>query len=229
MGPLPDRALAPFVVAPLVAIADRVLLRIVEDRVAGKLQEAVGFRHKPDVSIKGFPFLTQAVSKHFSEVHVVGRGLARGALPVSRLGMILYGVRPQGGGRVHVDGLGGTALIAFADLARLSGRRLVTLAAGDDQVEITATTSGTLGPTSPLEIRATSRIALTDGNRLQVKVVKVDRLPPGLNRTVAELLDFTVPVIGLPLGLTLVGARVVSEGVELKLSGRKTVLAGPPD
>lgn len=233
MGMLPRRLLASLSVLPLAALVDRLVLRIAEARVAARIHEAVGFGSKPKVSIKGFPFLAQAALKRFAEVHITSRDLHRGVLPIARLGLILYGVRPRGKGRVHVDGLGGTALIAFPDLVQAGNRPLITLtAAGDDLVKITASAESLVaGLASPLlgpwpEVQVTSRVSLAGGDRIQVQVVAVDRLPPQLGQTAAELLDFTVPVPSLPKGLPVVGLRVVSEGIELKISGQAAVFGG---
>ncbi|MGP4046323.1 LmeA family phospholipid-binding protein [Streptomyces sp. 2A115] len=54
----------------LFVIADRVAVGFAEDEAAGRLKTSEGLASTPNVSIKGFPFLTQVVGGELDEVEV---------------------------------------------------------------------------------------------------------------------------------------------------------------
>jgi LmeA-like phospholipid-binding len=217
--------MVPLVLVVLALAADRTVVRVAEDRVARRLRESMHLDEKPDVSIRGFPFLNQVVTGHYGEIRIAATDLPQGTVPLSRIELILYGVRPQAHSKAHVEGVGGRALISFADLARAVGRRRLTFAAAGENLLTIAATVDSLG--FPLETRATSEVTLKDGHRLQVRVVTIEGLPSHTNRAAAESLDFTVPLTNLPVGIELTGLRVVPDGIELQVSGKHTLLAAP--
>src|SRR6476646_8831852 len=49
---------------------DRIALSLAEDRAASALQTSQDLSHKPDVTVEGFPFLTQLAAGSFGEVVV---------------------------------------------------------------------------------------------------------------------------------------------------------------
>ena len=50
------------VLVGLAVVADRIALGVAEDRAASALQTSQDLTHKPDVTVEGFPFLTQLAS-----------------------------------------------------------------------------------------------------------------------------------------------------------------------
>ena len=59
--------------------ADRLAVSMAESKAADKIKSSAGADHHPDVSIKGFPFLTQVVGKELDEVDVGVDGLTTDA------------------------------------------------------------------------------------------------------------------------------------------------------
>lgn len=52
----------------LFVAADRVAVNLVEDKAADKIRSSQGLDKTPEVSIKGFPFLTQVAGRSLDEV-----------------------------------------------------------------------------------------------------------------------------------------------------------------
>src|SRR5215472_3837228 len=103
--------LVPFFAALL--IADRVALIYATNRVARQIEDR-GFPAKPQVSIAGFPFLTQVAARRLNKVMVSAAGKKLGPVEVKRLDVTLYGIRVSSGYRVRAASeLSGTALIGF--------------------------------------------------------------------------------------------------------------------
>ena len=71
----------------LFVIADRVAVGFAEDEAAEQLKTSEGLAKTPDVSIKGFPFLTQVASGELDEV-----------APPLALAAVLAGADQQPGG-----------------------------------------------------------------------------------------------------------------------------------
>ena len=114
---------------PALLIADRVALIYAVDRVARQIGDR-GFAAKPQVSIAGFPFLTQVAARRLNKVVVSAAGKRLGPVEVKRLDVTLYGIRVSSSCHVRTASeLSGTALIGFAGLAgvarpaRADGRR----------------------------------------------------------------------------------------------------------
>src|SRR5262249_2699226 len=58
--------------AGLAVLGDRLAARYAENRIATEIQKQ-GFGAKPDVTIDGFPFLTQVLDRYFPHAHMTAR------------------------------------------------------------------------------------------------------------------------------------------------------------
>ena len=89
-------AYAVVVVALLAAllIADRVAVIYLQGRIAAHIGDR-GFSARPQVTITGFPFLTQLAARRLNRVVVSATGKKLGLVEVKRLDVTLYGIRPS--------------------------------------------------------------------------------------------------------------------------------------
>ena len=97
---------------------DRAAAAYTADRIATKLQ-AEGFPVKPNVSVEGFPFLTQLISRHLDGVEVTAPRFPVGPVTASidvQATNITLDSGYQSGTIAQVTG---TGLITFASLAKL--------------------------------------------------------------------------------------------------------------
>lgn len=104
-------------------LADRIGVVAAENNVAHRLENDVNVRSTPDVSIHGFPFLTQLVSGDYHDVDVGLHGLDADGLRVERLSIHLtdahvsvQDVLRQDRSRIRVDEAKAHLLLRYDDL-----------------------------------------------------------------------------------------------------------------
>jgi hypothetical protein len=193
-----------------------------ENVMASKIQQQ-GLQHKPSVTIDGFPFLTQVVSKNFQQVNLTDADQTEGPVTITSINATAHNIRldSYGFSSGTIGSLSGTALISFSSLANtltqqvgplgslLHGAGLNLTAAGPSEVKATMNLVVTSGS-------ATWRVTLLSGNRLNIRLVGHSGLPPSL---LGSIQDIPVQIPKLPLGLTIDSVQVTSAGVVGTISG----------
>lgn len=217
-------------VAGLLLVADRVGVGLAEKAVADRLAGSGVVSGTPDVQIRGFPFLTQALGGRYDDVHVALTAAELGQPDGTRADVSLHGVQVplsdvvSGSVRqVPVDDIDGTATLSYALLAaRLGGD--TTLRREGDGLRITRTVD-LAGQTIPLT--ATGTVTL-DGNSLVIDVSEAAgagvALPGFLVSRAGDLLDLRYDVPALPFGLQLTSVTPADDGVVVHVRAENTVL-----
>lgn len=214
--------------------ADRAAASYATTLVADVIAEQPGVGVRPEVSLHGFPFLTQAISGRYDRVDVRLADVPAEELRVARLEARLTGARvPLSdvlGGRVTevpVAGVEATAVLRYADLSAV--RRGVTVAPGaGGRLRVTGTVE-VLG--QELSATAVSTVRV-DGDVLTVSAERVE-LGNGspvddlVSDLVRDRLDLRVALPVLPLGLAITGLEVRADGVALRAAATDTVLRDP--
>ena len=212
-------------------VADRVALGIAERTVAERVAEAGSLSGSPEVDIRGFPFLTQALGGRYDDVRISLTAPELGQPEGTQADVALHGVHVPlsdvvSGSvqEVPVDRIDGTATLSYDLLAAQLGGD-TTLRHEGDGLRITKTVE-LLGQTIPLT--ATGTVTL-DGSQLVIDVEKatgagVD-LPGFLVSRASDLLDLRYDVPPLPFGLQLTGVRPAEDGVVVQVAAEDAVLA----
>jgi len=202
------------VIVGLLVIADRVALATAEHVVAGRIQTDQGLSERPDVTIHGFPFLTQALAGRYDQVTVHVRGLSNRTVPIAKLTVNLHGVHVPLGAvisqkltRVPIDRATATVLLSYDDVnAYLSGHHLSVSEGEDGQVKVTGTVT-------------------VAGNTVSASASgRVDVHGDDLVVVVGKGLDVTIPLGGLPFRIALVGAKATKAGIEVQATASGLVL-----
>lgn len=209
-------------------VADRVALVLAEREVATRLTGYVDVAGEPEVSIAGFPFLTQVVSREVDDVRATAPSAAAGGVRLDDVEVRARGVsltRPPTARELELTGtLPQAALQELLDARGLDltvttgpdGLRLGTELLGQNlQVLTTPVVTGT-GTGTGLQLRT---VSLTLGGA-RVDAASLAALLGD------DLLTFDVALPELPLGLTLAAASPQDDGVRLALTGEQAVLAG---
>jgi len=193
------------------------------DAIVENLDDVVG---TPTVDVGGFPFLTQVWAG--SVDHVTGdvEGVSLGGIDATDVHVDARDIttsEPYTAGTATIE-----ATIPTASLEKIVDDRTgldVTLTIDGDQVVASGTVLG-------VTLSAGVTPAVSDG-MLQVSVhdvllgglsVDPSKLPGGLGD---KLRDITVPVEGLPDGIVLTDATVVSDGLRVEADGAGVVLQAP--
>jgi hypothetical protein len=216
----------------LAVVGDRVAVGLAEDRVASELAAQGGLAGAPEVEIRGFPFLTQAVAGRYDDVRISLTAEQLGQPAGTRADIALRGVHVPLSGvlsgsveEVPVDRVDGTATLSYALLsAQLGGD--TTVRPEGAGLRITRTVE-VLGQEIPLTAAGT--VAL-DGDELVVDVERASGagvdLPGFLVDRASDLLDLRYTVPALPFGLQLVDVQPAGDGVDVRVAAEDTVLAG---
>jgi hypothetical protein len=202
------------VILGLLVVADRVAVLAADNVVAARIQTDQNLSQRPDVSIHGFPFLTQALAGRYDDVTLTLHDLHDTAVPVRTLTVDLRGVHvPLGAvtsqhlSRVPVDRATATVLLSFAGLnSYLGDKHLVVSGGADGQITVTGSAT-VLGKT----------VSATGSGRIEVR-------GSDLVVTVGHGLDFTVPLSGLPFRIALVDAKATKAGIVVQATASGLVL-----
>jgi hypothetical protein len=170
-----------------------------------------GFPTKPDVTIKGFPFLTQVAAKHINDVHVTASNVPAGPVKFSFTADatdVLLNPGFQSGTISHVTG---TGLIPFSSVASAfgaGGPGLTISSAGGNEVKVGLNIAG-------FDVSMTGTVEQTGPNTLKVHLNQ----PSGIPVSLPIPTDFTIHIPALPMHLTIQSVRVTSQGVVVHATG----------
>ena len=209
------------IVALLVAID--FAARVVAQNVMASKIEQQGLQHKPDVSIAGFPFLTQLASRDFGQVNLKAVDQTDGPVTITRIDATGRDIKlnSYAFSSGTIGSLSGTAVISFSSLSNtltqqvgplgslLNGAGLSLTAAGPHEVKAALNVLVVSGS-------ATWRVSRLSDNRLNVRLVSSSGLPSSL---LSAIQNITLQLPKLPLGLTIDSVQVGPDGVVGRVSG----------
>ncbi|AXE79213.1 DUF2993 domain-containing protein [Streptomyces atratus] len=208
---------------------DRVAVYFAESEVEGRVQVTGATIGSTDVSIKGFPFLTQVAGGRLDEVDVEITGIETDAngrrIRISRMNAALHEVKlADGYSSATAARATGTAVISYEDLTEVASDGVAVEYGGNGKVKVTGTVD-ILG--NPLSRSVLSTVTLVDGHTIKVHA---DKVPgegiSGLEGLVREKTDFEREVGGLPSGLKLRRIQPTADGLEISVTGTDVRLAG---
>ncbi|HEU5354251.1 MAG TPA: DUF2993 domain-containing protein [Actinocrinis sp.] len=204
--------------------ADRVAAAVTENQLAGKIQSSQNLNQKPSVSIDGFPFLTQVISRHFDHATVDINNLDARGVPIQHIHADLRGVHVSSGyNSATVDTLNGTATLSYDQVATALSKQAeigeITLAQGTgNQVKASYSIAG-------ISVSADVTVSVLSGNELRFTTTKVHTPLSGLGLNTGGF-DVKVPLGGMPFGMQLKDLQVTSTGVDISATGQNVVLTG---
>ena len=208
------------VLAALLVAADRVGVVVAQNRLASEIQQQLELDAKPDVSIRGIPFLTQAIRGTYKDIRVqlpdVDAGDVQDLSVNARLQGAHVSLSDALGGkvdRIPVDQISGTLLIPYDQLARASGISGLTITREGDSLRLTGSVQ-VLG--RPVKAEAVGRVEVNDGriaiNAEQAKVAGIP-VPKAVLDEAARLLSFRVQPQNLPLNLRITAVHLTDTGL----------------
>ncbi|MFE6682368.1 DUF2993 domain-containing protein [Streptomyces sp. NPDC057729] len=208
---------------------DRAAVYFVESEAERRVAVTGATIGSTDVSIKGFPFLTQVAGSQLDEVDVEISGIETDAngrrIRISRMNAALYEVKlADGYSSATAARATGTAVISYEDLTKAASDGVVVEYGGNGKVKVTGTVD-ILG--RPLSRSVLSTVTLIDGRTIKVHA---DKVPgegiPGLEGLVRQKTDFEREVGGLPSGLKLQRIQPTADGLEISVTGTDVRIAG---
>jgi DUF2993 family protein len=211
------------VIVVILVGADFATRAVAEQVAATQFQKQGHLSTKPDVTIEGFPFLTQVVTKDISNVKIGISNLQEGPVTFTSINATASAIKLKSyafssGTIGHING---TALIDFSSLGNtlasefgplgqlLNGAGLNLSAAGPNEVKASLNLVVTTGS-------ATWRITRVSGNQLNIRLVASSGLDPSL---LSGIQNTTFSIPKLPLGLTIDSLSVTPSGIIGTISG----------
>ena len=202
--------------------------RVAQNEIAKNVAAQYRLDHTPEVSIKGFPFLTQALDGRYSEIDINVGKLTEQGVRLTDTTVALKGVTAPMSDAMHgdaskmvADTATSTATIGYDDVNKQAPNNMKVSAQGSAlQVR---------GPYSVLGITRTVSATVTvqpSGRSIRVvpQTVKAGgtAVPIGLVR---QAFTFTMPVKGLPLGTRISDVQVKPEGLRVSATAQNVKLS----
>ncbi|MFF4802689.1 DUF2993 domain-containing protein [Streptomyces sp. NPDC001351] len=234
------------VLGGLFVVADRVAVHFAENKAADKVKTTENLATTPDVSIKGFPFLTQAASGELDDVEIgikdyeadTGTGTGGGpkTIRIDDLKADMKGVKFSGDySSATAATATGTATIAYDELLKAAKSeptqlfpgvhaQVVGLSDGGNgkiKVDIKVTVAGAT-QTYPVLSSVT-----VDGDTVKVHADNLPKLVVDLaDSRIRAVTDFQQAIHQLPGGVKLDSVQAAKNGVEITVKGSNVKLAG---
>ena len=220
----------------LAALADRGLAVVAGNATASRIRAHEGLREDPDVTFKGFPFVTQAVKGEFRQVDVTVRDLERGGVTIDRIDASLLGVKVDLSaaldGRVSavpVSAGEATMRVTYGDLGAYLATKPgnIRVVPRDGRVHVVSTFG--IPGVGQVEVEGTPTVRVTARSvRVTVSNVRATgggaQLTPALAATAAARASFTVPLEELPFGIEVESAELTEEALVVTATARGLVI-----
>jgi hypothetical protein len=208
------------VLLALLAVADRVGVVVAQSLLAGQVKDQLGLDQTPDVSIRGIPFLTQAIGGKYKDVRVTLPGVDAGAVQNVAVDARLQGVRlplsdvlRRRVDQVPVDRISGTLTIRYDELARASGISGLRITRDGDALKLSGSVR-VLGRS--VDASAVGRVEV-NGNDLAINAERAEvagvPVPQPVLDAAARLLSFRVSPRNLPLSLRITSVDIGDEAL----------------
>ena len=217
----------------LLVVVDRGASALAARTIATELQRSGPLAQRPDVTIGGFPFLTQALRGDYDRIEVQAQRVPAGDdLVLADLTAVLTGVQlsvssalSAGVKRVPVATIDARARLSFADLARRSGNRTLTVSGAGDQVRVRGSVQilGRMVTADALStVTLQAGVVVVTAQSFEVGNTAADAV---LTRALQGRFDLRVPIGTLPYGLVVTGIAVEPAGIVLLAKARDSVLS----
>ena len=213
----------------LLLAADRLAAAAAQRSLARELQSSEGLAARPEVHIRGFPFLTQVLAGRYGRVDLRARDVVRDGVQVSDVDVRLEGVEvgPSDAfsGRVRevpVRSGTGSVLLSYADLNGLVRQYGGALGSA---VTVGPAGPGRLRADGPLGLSLTASVEVVDGRLLVTPdPASLAALPPAASTLVTSTLQAPLAVPDLPFGARLTGGTIDDSGARLTATADGAVL-----
>jgi len=212
-------------------VLDRLGVTYAEDRVAAQLQEDLALSVAPQVDIRGFPVLTQAVAGRYGDVRVTVDAADLGELSNLDIDVRLRGLRiplsrlvAEDIERVPVDSINGTVSIPYAEVAEQIGSG-VMVEETPDGVTVSQTLD-VLG--QPVAVSGIGQIEVLSPAEIGVTVLRLNlaglEVPDFFVEQLQEQLSFVYTVPPLPFGLQIQDVQATAAGFDVSAAAQDAVL-----
>lgn len=182
-----------------------------ESEAASQIQKQ-GFPKKPGVSIAGFPFLTQVITRDFHQVTITSSNIPEGPIKITRLDVVAKNVKLKSNFQSGTAGpLDGTVLISLGEIGGFlsAAGPLATFLGGGSGGGLHIESVGSNELKGSLKVlggavswSAVWKVKSAGPHEIDLVLVRSNGLPGGL---ASKANNIKVPLSSLPANLTLTG------------------------
>ncbi|GGN60448.1 hypothetical protein GCM10011579_025600 [Streptomyces albiflavescens] len=231
----------------LFVIADRVAVGFAEDKAADRIKSTEGLAGTPDVSIEGFPFLTQVAGGELDDVKIGiknyeastgGTSAAAATIRIDHLSAEMHGVVFNGDySSATADSATGTASIAYDELLKAAKAEPTQVASGvtarviglsdggNGKIKVTVEAT-VLGTKLPQPVSVLSSVSVS-GDTVKVHADSLPKLGVELAEgRIRAITDFQQKIDELPGGIQLDKVEAAKSGVDISVKGSDVKLVG---
>ncbi|MEU6234904.1 DUF2993 domain-containing protein [Kitasatospora sp. NPDC047058] len=227
------------VLCGLLVGADRIAVGVAEDEAAEQMVKSGRMSQRPDVTIEGFPFLTQVLSMKLDDVRISADGLTVGdgnrQVALHSFKAKLSGVEVSDSMKsATVDNGTGTGLITYADLAQLLPPAAQLAPSAGKLPMVGPNTRLSLSYGGPGKIKASlgplpigEGSVHSQGNTVTADGFKLSGMAgmlAGLANQQVDPVSFTLAA--MPAGLKLASVAPQEEGLQLTFDGKDVKVIG---
>lgn len=205
------------VLAAVLVVVDRVTQAAAQREVAQRVANTYDLSTEPEVRVRGFPFVTQAVRGRYRDIDVTARDITVADLRIQRLEVQLSDVEAPLQALLQTDAaevrarrLSGRALVTLSEIQRRLPEGIQVGTRGDDlELSGRATVLGRSVPVTAVMDVATQGRTIT----FQPTRIEVNGAPGG--SFLQDRFTFTVSLEELPLQLRPTDVQVTDNGVRV--------------
>lgn len=202
------------ILAVLLVIADRVMAAIADRALASELQDRFGLSEKPDVTVHGFPFLTQVVEGSYDDIEVSAADLRASDLPESSVRVHLRDAELSVSEALQGELVG-------VRVARVKGEvtvpyETVVARSGMPDLQVSPRDDGKLDLRGQVTVLGQTRTVETVG--------EVSAQDGDVVVTSQDGVSFRIEVGTLPFGLQVDDVEVTDDGLEVSASASGVTL-----
>ncbi|AEV88853.1 hypothetical protein ACWT_7844 [Actinoplanes sp. SE50] len=211
---------------------------VISDKVAGQIRAQKASSDTPDVTIEGFPFVTQVLDGHYQEIHIEVPHLTAPVDKTRKINLALLDIHAQdvkasldtlrnGSGDVVVGTVTGVSTIDYPQLVELIGQKGVKLSAKDGKL-IGAATVTALG--QQVDLTGAAKLTVVDGGiRVRFSDVRATNLPnvPLIQNLIdaqAQRMSLDLAVPKLPLQLRVQSVAAGDDGLKVQFGAQNVNL-----
>lgn len=197
--------------------ADRISAAVTENTMASQVQTSMHLSGKPDVSVQGFPFLTQLIGRDLHTVVITGHNLTDGQLDLASINATAHNMHIHGLKSATIESIAGSVTITLASIANAGNvpASMTLRPAGPHTVAATIDVFG-------VSATVTASVTQEGTNMIHVHVIDAAGVPSSV---LGSFADYTVTVPNLPPGVSISGVMVTSAGVQVNFTGSNTTFS----
>ncbi|MGH3662731.1 MAG: LmeA family phospholipid-binding protein [Micromonosporaceae bacterium] len=225
------------VLVGLAVLADRGAAWAAERAIAQKVSEKaaqsnIDTEQEPEVTVEGFPFLTQALAGEYQGIRIRLEQLSVEGIQISSLEVHATEVQASfsdvtSGGDIQAGHITGDATVPFSALEELVGVEGAKVSGNDGALSIRAPFET---PAGKITAVARAKVSVTDGViKIQVQKVTSDKKLPAYAQSAldsyAKQLSRKITLPKLPYDLTVESAAVGDSGVVATASANDVPLS----